>query len=457
MNNLSSPRERTSFDIASVLDHGPWQSLQKRALILISLVGVVDGVDAQVLSLSLPMITKDWGVARADFAVLMALSFIAMAVGTALGGLAGDRLGRKPTLIFATAVFGAFTFAGAFSHSILTLGILRGIASLGLGAAMPNAATLTAEFTPLKQRNMALGICMSALPVGGILLGFLGAYLLPVYGWQTLFMVAGSLPLLLAILLMGFLPESLRFLFRAHGDTTRVRRLAARMGATVSPDVEIIDTGEHAAKKRAPLSAVVAGEFARDTYLLCIAFFFVVLSTYLVYTWFPSLFTDLGFSPKSIGTSLSCFSAGGLVGGVLGARLVQRVGSRVALVGMSLAGSACAIVILLLAQAPGHGTTFPMLVTLFFAGVLIPGTQAVIYVLAGQMYPTSIRATGVGLSAGVGRLGAVTSAFIGPLLLASRGAAFFGTLAVAMLVVAGALFAVRHRVNRRAAALATGT
>ncbi|KLD77778.1 MFS transporter [Xanthomonas hyacinthi] len=453
MNTLSSPRERTSFDIASLLDHGSWTALQKRALILISLVGVVDGVDAQVLSLSLPMITKDWGVARADFAVLMALSFIAMAVGTALGGLAGDRLGRKPTLIFATAVFGAFTFAGAFSDSILSLGILRGIASLGLGAAMPNAATLVAESTPLKQRNLALGICMSALPVGGILLGFLGAYLLPAHGWQTLFMVAGGLPLLLAVVLTVWLPESLRYRFRAEGHTTRVTRLAARMGASLSADMTVIDTGEEGPRKHAPLRMIFAGEFARDTYLLCIAFFFVVLSTYLVYTWFPSLFSDLGFSPKSIGTSLSCFSAGGLVGGILGARLVQRVGSRIALVAMSVGGSACAVLILLLAQAPGVDTTVPILAALFFAGVLIPGTQAAIYVLAGQIYPTPIRATGVGLSAGVGRLGAVTSAFIGPLLLASHGAAFFVALAVAMLIVAGALLAVRHRINRRAAAL----
>ena len=101
------------FDIAAILDHGEWHPLQKRILILVSLVATVDGVDAQVLSLALPMIAKDWGEPRSAFAILMALSFVAMAIGTALGGLAGDRLGRKTALIGATGAFGVFTLAGS--------------------------------------------------------------------------------------------------------------------------------------------------------------------------------------------------------------------------------------------------------------------------------------------------------------------------------------------------------
>lgn len=438
-------------DIASILDHGEWHGLQKRVLVLVSLVAMVDGVDAQVLSLSLPMIAKEWNEPRAAFATLMAISFVTMAIGTALGGLAGDRIGRRATLISATGLFGAFTLVGAFCHDVWSLGVARALASFGLGAAMPNVAALVAEYTPIPRRSLALGISMSALPVGGILLGLLGAYILPLYGWRSLFMIAGLLPLGVALLLGVLLPESVRYLVRSRAPAKRIWTTAVRMAPDIAPGSRFADSAENDMQKRAPLSAVLAGEFARDTLLLCLSFFCVVLSTYLVYTWAPSLFSDLGYSGGFIGTSLSCFSAGGLVGSIVGARFLQRVGSRQALVIMSLGGSLCAIALVPLIRLSASGSPDLLLAGLFCAGFLIPGTQSLIYVLAGQIYPTAVRATGVGISAGFGRCGAIASAFIGPFLLASRGSAYFVVLGGAMLIAAGALYVVRHRVGRAAA------
>jgi MFS transporter, AAHS family, 4-hydroxybenzoate transporter len=437
------------FDIAAILDHGEWHPRQKLILLLVCLVAMVDGIDAQVLSLALPMIGKDWDVPRSAFAILLALSFVAMAVGTALGGFAGDRLGRKTTLIGATGAFGAFTLAGAFSHDLLGLGLMRGFAALALGAAMPNVATIVAEYTPIRQRSIALGIAMSGLPIGGIILGLLAAYILPRYGWEALFLVAGGLPLLVAVLLLAFLPESLRFLIRDPANLSKIDKIVSSMHSQRFAISSFIDTGETASLRRAPVSAVLSGSFARDTYLIAIAFFFVVFSTYLVYTWTPSLLTDLGYSAAFIGTGLSCFSAGGLVGGIIGAKFVQRIGSRSALFGMSVVGVACAAMMAVLVRTTGGDAAGWMLVGLSCAGLAIPGTGAVIYVLAGQIYPTSIRATGVGVAAGFGRLGAVTSAFVGPFLLHGHGTPFFLVTAGTMLVVALALLSVRHRVERQ--------
>jgi MFS transporter, AAHS family, 4-hydroxybenzoate transporter len=437
------------FDIAAILDHGEWHPLQKLILFLVSLVAMVDGIDAQVLSLALPMIGKDWNVPRSAFATLMALSFVAMAVGTALGGFAGDRLGRKTTLIGATGAFGAFTLAGAFSHNLLGLGLMRAFAALALGAAMPNVATIVAEYTPIRQRSIALGIAMSGLPIGGIVLGLLAAYILPRYGWEVLFFVAGGLPLLVAVLLLALLPESLRFLVRDSANLSKIEKIVSCMHSPRFAISSFIDTGEIASLRRAPVSTVLSGSFARDTYLIAVAFFFVVFSTYLVFTWAPSLLTDLGYSGAFIGTGLSCFSAGGLVGGIIGAKFVQRIGSRSALFGMSVIGVACAAMMAALVGTTSGDAAGSMLVGLFCAGLAIPGTGAAIYVLAGQIYPTSIRATGVGVAAGFGRLGAVTSAFVGPFLLHGRGTPFFLVTAGAMLVVALALLSVRHRVVRQ--------
>lgn len=446
---LATAASSQVFDIAEILDHGAWHPRQKRILLLASLVAMVDGVDAQVLSLALPMIAKDWGEPRSAFAILMALSFVAMAIGTAVGGFIGDRLGRKTTLIGSTCVFGALTLASAFGHSLLGLGLMRGIAALGLGAAMPNVATLVAEYTPVRQRSIALGISMSALPVGGIVLGLLSAFILPRYGWQALFLIAGGLPLLIAVLLLAFLPESLRFLVRDPANLTKIDKIVSSMHSSDFAISGFIDTGETAPQKRAAVSAVLSGSFARDTYLIGVAFFFVVFSTYLVFTWSPTLLTDLGYSGAFIGTGLSCFSAGGLIGGIIGAKFVQWVGSRWALFGMSVVGVASAALLAVLIRITDGSAGGWMIAGLFCAGFVIPGTGAVIYVLAGQIYPTSIRATGVGVAAGFGRLGAVTSAFVGPFLLHGHGTPFFLATAATMLAAALSLLAVRHRVEKQ--------
>jgi MFS transporter, AAHS family, 4-hydroxybenzoate transporter len=446
---ITSDESSGVFDIAAILDHGEWHPLQKLILLLVSLVAMVDGIDAQVLSLALPMIGKDWNVPRSAFAILLALSFVAMAVGTTLGGFAGDRLGRKTTLIGATGAFGAFTLAGAFSHGLLGLGFMRAFAALALGAAMPNVATIVAEYTPIRQRSFALGIAMSGLPIGGIVLGLLAAYILPRYGWEVLFLVAGGLPLLVAVLLLALLPESLRFLIRDPANLPKMDKIVSRMHLPRIAISSFIDTGESASLRRAPASAVLSGPFARDTYFIAIAFFFVVFSTYLVYTWAPSLLTDLGYSGAFIGTGLSCFSAGGLVGGIVGAKFVQRVGSRSALFGMSIVGVACAAMMVVLVRTTGSGAAGWMLLGLSCVGLAIPGTGAAIYVLAGQIYPTAIRATGVGVAAGFGRFGAVTSAFVGPFLLYGYGTPFFLVIAGAMLLVGLALFSVHRRVAKQ--------
>lgn len=445
------PEERPEvFDIATVIDHGVWQPRQKFILMLASLVAMVDGVDAQVLSLALPMVAKDWGVPPSAFSILMALSFVAMAVGAVVGGYAGDRLGRRTTLIGATVAFGAFTLASAFSQDLLGLGLMRSLAALGLGAATPNVATIAAEFTPIRHRSLALGIAMSALPVGGIVLGLLSAYILPRHGWEVLFLVAGALTLLVALLLLALIPESPRFLVRSQSNAPKIARIISSMHVPHPTIVHFVDTGEIAPRRRAPVSAIFAGTLARDTCLIGAASFFVVFSTYLVYTWAPLLLTNLGYSGAFIGTGLSCFSAGGLVSGVIGAQLVQRIGSRPALFGMSVTGIVCAVMMAVLIRSTHGSAAGWMLLGLTFAG-LIPGLTAVIYVLAGQIYPAAIRATGVGVVAGVGRFGAVTSAFVGPLVLYGHGTPFFLVTAGAMFAVAVALFAVRHRIEKQEA------
>lgn len=419
-------------DIAPILDQGRWTPYQKQILLFAALVMMFDGVDAQVLSLSLSMIAADWGVGRAAFAPVLGCSFIAMAIGTAAGGMLGDRLGRKWMLVASTVTFGAMTLLGAFANDMLFLGACRVIASLGMGAAMPNVTAMLAEYTPVHRRSLALAIGMSALPFGGIVVGLLGAQVLPVLGWRTFFAVTGVGPMLLAIGLLFCVPESLRFLVARGVGQIRCRAIIQRLGHVVADDARLEDSGESQVQEKTSVRTLLTSEYGADTMILAVAFFVVILSSYLMFTWSPSLFAEAGYSVSMSSVSMSVFSLGGLIGGIGGGWLFSRLGSRKTVMLMAAGAVACCLTLMSIPLQPDASTLPVITVTLLLLGLCVPGTQAIIFVLAAQIFPTSMRASGVGLPAAFGRLGAVLSAFIGPWLLASQGSLFFGFLALMM-------------------------
>src|SRR6266852_6165740 len=161
--------------LRALLDDGPWTGFQKRVLLLGSATVVFDGFDNQLLGFAIPALIRDWGLTRTAFVPVIALSLIAMSVGTAAAGVLGDRFGRRPTLIASVAFFGLMTLATALCGSITTFTVARMFAALGLGGAMPHAVALLAEFTPRRRRSFAVTVGMICTPVGGLIAGLVSA------------------------------------------------------------------------------------------------------------------------------------------------------------------------------------------------------------------------------------------------------------------------------------------
>src|SRR5262249_45341241 len=144
---------------------------------------------------------KEWSVTRGDFAPALALGFVGMTIGTPIGGVLGDWLGRKFALIASVFLFGAATLVISFVHSVGEVGLYRFLAGLGLGGALPAATTLIAEFTPKRNRSLSVMLGIVCIPLGGMIGGVLAAQLLPEYGWRMLFVVSGILPMIVAAIL----------------------------------------------------------------------------------------------------------------------------------------------------------------------------------------------------------------------------------------------------------------
>lgn len=439
-----------SIDVGSLLDEGQWSTYQKLLVVATALTIVLDGLDNQLLAVAIPSMMREWGLLRPAFASVLAAGMVGMMIGGAIGGYIGDRVGRRVALLGSVLSFGALTLLVSFAGNVTTLAALRFLAGLGLGGAMPNAAALSSEYVPVRHRAFAVTLTVVCIPLGGTLAGVAGAEILPSFGWRALFVVGGVVPLVLAAILFKVLPESPRFLARHRSRWTALASLLKRLGHDIPADAEFVDAREKAVRTTS-LRSLLVPEFRRDTLALCGSFFFCLLSVYVGVNWVPSLLTGAGFDVSVSSNGLTAFNIGGVVGAVAGAMLIGRLGSRTIMLAMAAGSAAGAAILASVAITSLSGSS--VLALLAWTGGLMNATQTTMYALAAHVYPTAIRATGVGTAVAFGRIGGVVSPYAGAWALESGGPSrYFALLTATMAVVFVALAAVRNHIPRSLAA-----
>jgi AAHS family 4-hydroxybenzoate transporter-like MFS transporter len=248
-----------------------------------------------------------------------------------------------------------------------------------------------------------------------------------------LFIIGGVVPLVAAALLIRALPESPRYLARHAARWPELVRLLRRMGHDQPGGTSFVDPTEQAAT-RTPMSALVTPALRGDTFALWGSFFFCLLAVYLGFSWLPSMLTGAGFSPAVASTGITAFNLGGVAGAIAGGLWILRVGSRLAMLTMAAGAIAGAVVLSTMTIAPSASLT-SLLVMLTFTGGLINAVQTTMYALATNVYPSAVRATGVGTAVAVGRLGAILSGYAGAWALEYRGSvSYFMLIAAAMVM-----------------------
>lgn len=437
---------QNATDVGRLLDEGQWTGYQKSMVAATALAIIFDGLDNQLLGAAIPAMMQEWALPRPAFANVLAAALFGMIIGGFTGGYLGDRIGRRLALLGSVMTFGLLTVAVSFAGDVNTLMMLRFLAGLGLGGAMPNAAALASEYVPLRQRPFAITLTIVCIPLGGTLAGFIGGVILPTYGWRALFLVGGILPLLLSILLWKTLPESPRYLARQRQRWPELARLLRRLGHDVPADATFVDSREKAIA-RASIGALFVPEYRRDTIALCFAFFFCLLSVYMGINWVPSLLTGAGFAVGMANYGLMAFNLGGVAGAILGAVTFAKLGSRITMLTMTVGAIAGSL--LLGSVTVADQSAVAVLTMLAWTGGLINAVQTTMYALASHVYPAGIRATGVGTALAVGRVGGVASPYTGVWALESGPSAMFNLIAATLSVVFVALAAVRNHIPRQ--------
>ena len=379
---------------------------------------MLDGLDAQVLGLAVPSLIAEWGVTRADLTPVTAGSLVGMAIGATFGGWFGDRFGRRAGLIGSLLLFGVSTALASRVDALLVFGLLRALAGLGLGAALPNGTALIAEFTPPRYRSIGVSIAMLSQPVGSLVAGLLAAALIESVGWRGLFLIGGLAPLVVALVYLKTLPESPQFV-----------------------------AGREASGERASPLALLAPALRRDSLLLWLAGFMSLLALYTMLSWGPAMLASEGYPLSFAGSVVATFSVGGITGSLLVGVLARRIGSRATQGLIGGVGLVAALVLILL-FSNGRPSTGAVLALMACVGFSAAGSQTTLYVLSSHLYPTLLRGTGIGATLGLGRLGAVASAWAGSTALDLGGAeAFFTLFAISIAVATAACTAISRPVR----------
>ncbi|HUQ42610.1 MAG TPA: MFS transporter [Candidatus Limnocylindrales bacterium] len=412
------------------LDRVPLNRFHWRLLVTSGVGWMFAAMDIALIAFLLVPIGRDLSLNAARTSAVATAALIGMIIGALVAGRLADRYGRQRLFWATLVVFSVGALLSAAAPTFETLLAARFIAGLGLGGELPVATTLLAEFAPRAQRGRLIVLLDSFWIFGALLAGLIAVALVPSYGWRVAFAVA-AIPALYAAYLRSGLPESPRFLAergRAADADAIVRRVERASGGA------LLTLGRAVAPARAASSAltsVLGRGYARHTAMLWLLAFAIVLTVYATFDFVASLRFARGLADVRT-TQFFFASTLALVPAYLAAAwLVERLGRKATLILFLLAAGLFAVLF-----GRAGGSTAPYV----YAALMLAfsaGAWGICYAYATELYPTSVRGTGAGLTAAVGRIGAIA----GPFLIAMLGPAVSRTGIYAVLVAVPVLAA----------------
>nr|WP_288499190.1 MFS transporter [uncultured Pseudomonas sp.] len=393
-----------NLDVNDVIDNARFNSFHWLVMCLCALLLIFDGYDLFIYGVVLPAIMQEWGLTPLQAGALGSYALFGMMFGALLFGSLADKIGRKKGIALCFALFSVATIVNGFATSPTEFGICRFIAGLGCGGLMPNAVALMNEYAPKKLRSTLVAVMFSGYSLGGMLSAGVGIFMLPRFGWESMFFAA-ALPLLLLPVIFHYLPESIGFLVR-RGEHDKARALLQRLDPdqSLGADVQLV-INERKGSGVSVLELFRNGLAVR-TLSIWVAFFCCLLMVYALSSWLPKLMANAGYSLGSSLSFLLALNFGGMAGAILGGWLGDRFNLTKVKVGFFIA--AAVSISLLGFKSP----TLALYLLIFIAGATTIGTQILLYAGTAQLYGLSIRSTGLGWASGIGRNGAI----VGPLL-----------------------------------------
>lgn len=436
-----------TLDVRAHINARSMSGYQWLLLILCFLIVATDGMDVAIMGFLAPDITREWGISKAAFGVVMSAAPIGLAIGALVVGPMSDRFGRKTLLIASVAWFGTFSLLSATANDVILLSVYRFLTGLGLGAAMPNTTTLLSEYVPEKSRSTLLAIMFTGFNLGSALVGFGAAALLPHYGWRAVLIAGGLVPLACLPIYLWLVPESARFMVVRNYPAERIARTLRRVCGGNFSDSTNFTISEPAVQAGQPARVLLSPSYRKTTLSLWGTYFMGLLVIYLLSGWLPTLIKDAGLPIERAASITALFQLGGTVGALVVGYLMDRWTPNKVIATAYVCGAA-----FILMLASGSVTSSMFAAYVLTAGFCMSGAQTGLNAFAPSCYPTAVRATGVSWMQGFGRFGSIFGSFAGGMLL-SLGWGFSGVIAIlAIPATLAALSIIITSIGRRAVA-----
>lgn len=399
------------INVSDFINHGRLSRFQILVAAMCFVIVAIDGFDTAGIGFLAPAIGAEWGLAPAQLAPAFGAGLFGLMSGAFIFGPLADRFGRKTILLVCVLFFGAASLASSYSTSFGMLVALRFLTGLGLGGAMPNSVTLTSEYCPENHRLLLVTTMFCGFTLGSALGGLASAQMVGAYGWRSVLVAGGLMPIVLAPFLAAKLPESARFLVLENKSADRIARALKR----IAPHEDFSGARfvlNHVKPVGLPVRHLFKPDLIVGTLLLWLTFFASLLIIYLLSSWLPTLVKSTGASLKTASIVTSMFQVGGTVGAIALGWLMDRFNPNYVL---AISYALAAVFI----AAIGLLASSPVLVGLavFGAGFCVSGSQVGANALSASFYPTDCRATGVSWANAVGRIGSVLGSLGGGVML----------------------------------------
>ncbi len=408
--------EAATVDVSDLIERQPLSRFTIGLIVVSWLVTFFDGYDMLVISFTSKYLTHDFHLTKLMLGNVFTAATFGALIGSMLFGYIGDRIGRRRAILISTAAFSLMTCAVALAQDYPQLVGLRFLNGVALGGAIPLVWALNVEFVPRRFRARVVTLIMLGFGFGSTCAGPLARLLIPHYGWQGVFWFGGGASLASTLLLLAYLPESLRFMTIRGAPPARIiatlKRMSPALVLPAAPRFVVAD--EAARKERFRPAHLFRDELRWITPLIWLAFVASSLSTYFLTSWGPLILEDMGFGADRA----AWLSAGNSLCGAIGGLAIMGFTDNKGSISVAVMPAIAAPLLLIAGLAPmGLGV---FLVLSLILSLFLGGGHYAIQSIIGTFYPSTLRANGSGWAGSVAKIGSILGPLIGGLVLSTN-------------------------------------
>ncbi|HUA22473.1 MAG TPA: MFS transporter [Bryobacteraceae bacterium] len=407
--------EANTIDVSEIIERQKLGGFLVGLVLVSWIITFFDGFDTNLISFAAPYFAPDYHLSRVQLGNIFAMGLLGTLIGGFVLGYLGDRIGRRPAVILATAAFGALTMCFTFASGYRSMVGLRLATGIPLGGMLPLAWSLNLEYVPKRYRATVVTLIMMGFSMGTGFGGPIAVWLIPQMGWKAVFVAGGVVSIVCAGILWLMLPESIRFLASKGREPRRIARVLGRIDPDehFAPDAKYVVADEPTVKKDFKPSLLFLGELKKITPLVWLAYISSSFAVYFLVNWTPLVFEALKFSRKDAATAASLISLMGAIGGLVLMRFTDQRGA-VAVTVMPV----MTMILLLVASF----VNFPQrafIALIACIGFFLVGGQFGVISVCGIFYPSAYRANGTGWASSVAKVGSVMGPLVGGWVLST--------------------------------------